>query len=166
MSSRNHQLVKCHRNYSVEEAAKLLDVHRNTVRQWIKQGLAVIDERRPTLILGSQLAEFLRARRISNKCPCGAGHIYCFRCRAAVAPAGDMVDYQPDTPTLGCLIGICPNCDSLIYRRASLRTLERARGTLNVKMLKGGLHIVERSNPHVNSDFGQARTDHDYTQLG
>jgi len=35
--------VKIHRNYSVEETAKLLHVHKNTVRDWIAhRGLPVI----------------------------------------------------------------------------------------------------------------------------
>ena len=50
----NPRLVKIHRNYSVEDIARLFDVHKNTVRSWLKQGLAAIDDRRPTLILGRE----------------------------------------------------------------------------------------------------------------
>jgi len=43
----NPRLPKTHRNYSVEEAATLLGVHRNTVREWIRRGLPRIDDGRP-----------------------------------------------------------------------------------------------------------------------
>jgi transposase-like protein len=46
----NPRLVKLHRNYSVEEIARLFDLHKNTVRHWLKQGLAAIDDRRPRLV--------------------------------------------------------------------------------------------------------------------
>jgi hypothetical protein len=75
----NPQLVKIHRSYTVEEVTRLLDVHKNTVRNWIKEGLPVIDDKRPTVILGRDLSPFLQARRIKNKQPCKPGEIYCLR---------------------------------------------------------------------------------------
>jgi hypothetical protein len=54
----NPRRVKVHRNYTVEEVAKLYGVHKNTVRDWLKAGLPKIDGRRPILILGRQLAGF------------------------------------------------------------------------------------------------------------
>jgi hypothetical protein len=33
----NYRLVKIHRNYTVEEIARLLKVHKNTVRGWINR---------------------------------------------------------------------------------------------------------------------------------
>ena len=48
----NPRLVKLHRNYTVEEIARLFGLHKNTVRNWLKEGLALIDGQRPMLILG------------------------------------------------------------------------------------------------------------------
>ncbi|MGE0484834.1 MAG: hypothetical protein AB7Q81_11900 [Gammaproteobacteria bacterium] len=42
----NPRLAKLHRSYTEEEVARLFDIHRNTVRACIKQGLSVIDTRR------------------------------------------------------------------------------------------------------------------------
>jgi transposase len=36
----NPNLAKIHRNYTVEEVANLFSVHKNTVRLWVKDGLA------------------------------------------------------------------------------------------------------------------------------
>ncbi len=77
----NHRQVKIHRNYTVEEIASLFGIHKNTVREWIKAGLPVLDDKRPMLILGQELAAFLQARRIKNKQTCQPGQMYCFRCR-------------------------------------------------------------------------------------
>jgi len=129
----NHRLAKIHRTYTVEEVARRWGVHRNTVRQWVKLGLRTIDGKRPMLIHGRELAEFLQARRQQNKRKCRPGEIYCVRCRAPRVPAGNMADYEPQTDVLGSLIGICPSCDCVIYRRVNVTRLEEVRGELDVR---------------------------------
>ena len=150
----NHRLAKIHRTYVVDEVAALFGIHRNTVRNWVKHGLPTSDDRRPMLILGRDLVEFLRARRSKNKRTCAPGEIYCVGCRAPRAPAGDMADYEAVTATLGNLIAICSGCDSMIYRRVSLAKLDQIRGQLEITMPKAVRHIGESALPCVNSDFG------------
>ena len=130
----NPRLAKIHRNYTVEEVASLFDVHKNSVRNWVKCGLPTSDDRRPMLILGRDLVAFLQARRVKNKRPCLPGEIYCMRCRAAQRPAGDMAEYQPITSTSGNLIGICPCCDSMMYRRVNLAKLVQVGANLDITM--------------------------------
>ena len=127
----NIRRVKIHRSYSVSEVAKLLGVHKHTVTRWIERGLPLIEQKRPFLIHGSDLRDFLTAQQ-PRKQPCRAGEIYCLRCRAPKRPACDMVDYIPKTPTAGLLRGICPSCESLIHRVANVATLASVRGDLNV----------------------------------
>ena len=133
----NHRLAKIHRSYTVEEAATLFGVHRNTVRDWIRRGLQTNDERRPALILGRDLAAFLVARRLKNKRTCQPGELYCVRCRATRTPAGDMADYQPLSTTSGNLIGICPVCDCLMNRRVNAAKLGTVSGKLEVTITQG-----------------------------
>ncbi|MGE3601583.1 MAG: helix-turn-helix domain-containing protein [Dehalococcoidia bacterium] len=156
----NHRLVKIHRSYYVAEVATLLGVHRNTVREWIKRGLPTSDRRRPLLILGRDLAAFLQARRERNRRTCQSGEIYCVRCRAPRSPAGDMVEYEPLTGVLGNLVGICPTCESMIYRRVNLTKLEEVRGKLDVAMPEARRHIDESDQPSVNSDLRREPRNH------
>jgi len=149
----NHRLVKIHRNYTVEEIACLFDTHKNTVRTWVKAGLPTADKKRPMLILGSDLAAYLQARRTKNKSPCQPGEIYCVRCRAPKQPAGDMAEYQPITGNLGNLLGICPDCYSMIYRRASLAKLPQIQGELTVTFVEAERQVNESNQPTVNSDL-------------
>lgn len=151
----NYRLVKIHRNYSVEEVARLFGMHRNTVRAWVKSGLPTCDSKRPMLILGSNLAAFLKARRTKNKRPCQPGEIYCVRCRAPKRPALDMAEYQPTTATLGNLIGICPDCEAMMYRRASRAKLLEIQGNLDISLTEAERRVSDSNLPIVNSDFGQ-----------
>ena len=59
----NRRLVKKHRSYTVEEAARLFGCHRNTIRHWQKQGLKPVDGKRPVVFEGLTIATFLEARR-------------------------------------------------------------------------------------------------------
>lgn len=150
----NYRLVKIHRSYTVDEVSRLFAVHRNTVREWIKRGLATSDNRRPLLILGRDLAAFLQMRRAKNKQTCKPGEIYCVRCRKPRVPAGGMADYQPVTERLGNLVGICSACNSMMYRRVSLTKLELVSGKLDIRIPKTLPHIDESAQSSVNSDFG------------
>ena len=156
----NPRLAKIHRSYTVEEIATLYGVHRNTVRAWIKRGLPTLDRRRPVLILGSRLGEFLRERRIQNKRTCGAGEIYCVRCREPRAPVGNVAHYHPITPTQGNLVGTCPTCSAGLYRRVSAANLGQFYGFLCVTLPQAPEHIGESPQPTVNSDSMQDAPDH------
>ena len=152
----NHRLVKIHRNYTVEEIARLLGCHRNTVWDWIKRrGLTTIDQRRPILIHGRDLADFLQKRRATNKQTCQPGEIYCLRCRKPQVPAGNMADYKPITATHGNLVGICPTCEAMMYRALSLAKLDQCREKLEVGLPQELQHLIESSRLSVNRDFNR-----------
>jgi len=151
--NKNPHLAKIHRSYKVDEAADLYQVGKNTVRNWIKQGLPTCDNKRPIFILGTDLNEFHAKRRTKNKQPCKLNQIYCVKCRAPKEPAGGMVDYQPLNEKTGNLVAICPGCESMMYRRTSIAKIEQFSGHMSITLPLAHLHIVESHNPPVNDDF-------------
>ena len=149
----NPRLAKVNRNYTVEEIACLYGNHKNTIREWIKQGLPTLNEKRPMLILGSDLANFLQARRQKNKKSCQAGQLYCIRCRSPKAPAGNMAEYQRINETLGNLIAICPDCELIMNRRVNFAKLDKIKGKLDIIYPQALQRIDESINPSLNSDL-------------
>jgi hypothetical protein len=149
----NHRQVKIHRSYTVEEIACLFGIHKNTVREWINAGLPVLDDKRPMLILGQELAAFLQARRIKNKQTCQPGQMYCVRCRSPKMAAGYMADYLPQTEKLGMLKAICPDCHSIMNRRVSMAKLGQVRGKLAITFPQGLDQVSNSIQPTVNSDL-------------
>jgi hypothetical protein len=159
----NHRLVKIHRSYTVEEIAELFAIHKNTVRRWVKEGLATTDDRRPMLILGHVLVAYLRARRVKNKQTCKPGEFFCVRCRAPKSPAGDMAEYSPITEKFGNLVAICPDCDSFMNRRVSLAKIGEIIGRIDISYPEEGRLLIESANPTLNSDLKGGTTNHEKT---
>jgi hypothetical protein len=155
----NPRLAKIHYSYSVEELARLFDVHKNTVRNWCKQGLEPIDHQRPILIRGEDARRFLAERRARTKQTCGPGLIYCLPCRAPKVPAERMADCIQTGETTGSLQGICPDCTRMIYRRINPKKLHAVRGGLDITVTQAPLRIEETAKPNVNCDS----TKGDYT---
>jgi hypothetical protein len=157
----NPRLVKVHRNYSVEDISRLFGLHKNTVRNWLKEGLTAIDDRRPTLVLGWELSRFLRERRQKAKQTCGPGRIFCIACRAPKVPAGNMADCIRTSHSAGSLCGICPDCDRLIYRRINLARLDAIRGDLEITPKQARTRLRESAAPSVNCDSGEKAQAHE-----
>lgn len=151
----NHRLVKTHRSYSVEEAADLLGVHKNTVRAWLKAGLRTCDGKGPTLIIGPHLREFLKARRVKAKQPLNLWEMYCLKCRDPKRPWGNEADYEPMTAKTGNLKALCPDCERGMNRRVNLAQLAQIRGKLAVTFQQALPRVSDRCHPSLNSDSRQ-----------
>ncbi len=149
----NPNLSKIHRSYTVEEAASLFGVHKNTVRNWIKTGLPVCDDQKPCLILGQELRLFLQSKRKKRKQKCKPYEMYCLRCKSPQVPVENMVDYEPITSTTGRLIGMCSSCETVINKYTSLNNLALMKGKIDIRLPKAQKHIGDRDNPLLNSDF-------------
>jgi len=146
----NVRRVKIHRSYAVDEVARLLGVHKNTVRSWIKSGLPIIDERRPILILGRSLSSFLRSRQTGRRQPCQPDQFYCFGCRAPKRPAGLLAEYIPITPTSGNLRATCQNCSTVMYRRVSSSNLSISAAGIDIMLPEAMRHISDCTYPCLN----------------
>lgn len=129
--------------YTIEEAADVLGAHKNTIRQWMKQGLPSIDASRPLLIHGSELKAFLVQRQQRAKRPCGVGEIYCLRCRAPRTPWEGVVDVTIINQKMAQLTGICSVCEGKLNRRTSIAKLPDCALHFKIQQLTN-THIIVR----------------------
>ena len=146
-------MIKLHRTYSVEEVARTLSVHKNSVRGWRKDGLKPIDDGRPVLFLGSDLRTFLEQRNANRKCPCRPGTFYCFRCRGPQAPALGMVDWIAINARTGNLKALCGTCETVMHRRARRDALTAIMPGLNIQIAEGPARLKEETIPSLNCDM-------------
>jgi excisionase family DNA binding protein len=145
----NWRGVNRHRSYTVDEAARARGVAKGTVRRWLKSGLPAISDRKPLLILGDDLAQFLEGRR-AKKQTCKLHECFCFTCRAPRAPAGDMTDFFPLSATSGNLRALCCDCTGVMHKRVSLAKLPELRAVLDVTIMQARERIREMTNPSTN----------------
>jgi hypothetical protein len=153
----NYRHVKIHRSYTVADIVIQFGIHKNTVRNWLKNGLTAIDNSRPLLIHGEVLSAYLKAKRTKNKQKCKPGEIYCVRCRAPKVPAGDMADCKPVTEKIWNLVAICPDCDKIINQRVGLARLVLIRTKIDITMPQALQHLVDSYQPSVSSDLKRSR---------
>ena len=151
----NPNLAKINRSYTYEEAAKIFGVHKNTIAAWEKQGLVVLREKKPYLVLGAHLREFLSARKEKSRRTCKLHEAYCVRCRAPREPSDRYVEYLPISESKGRLVGLCPTCATLINKFVSVDWLSRNPDVFDVALPAGMEHITGRVNSFQNCDFKQ-----------
>lgn len=142
----NPRRAKIHWSYTVDEAARTMGVAKGTVRRWLKAGLPAIDIRKPILIRGADLQEYL-AKKHAPKARCPPGHCYCVKCRAPKVPDGGMAQYVVITPTSGNLRALCPTCGTWMHRRTSLVQLAAIRTTLDVTTVERAPRLTDSAQP-------------------
>ncbi len=125
--------IKANQAYYVHELADVACVSVATVRSWLKAGMGRVDRNRPTMVLGFQALEFLKARRNKAKQPLKVGEFYCFRCKGPRKPLGAMTDYyEPSATAGGCLKALCDECECPCNRNVSASDLPAIRKVLDV----------------------------------
>lgn len=147
--------IKVHRSYTVDEVARTLGVAKGTVRRWLKSGLPPTDSRKPALIRGVDLAEFLKSKA-KVKQPCRLGECYCVKCRSPQKPDGAMAEYVILTTTSGNLRALCPTCGSWMHRRTSYSQLERIRAELDVTVVEPSPRLRDSCHPSTNDHLQEA----------
>ena len=135
--------AKAHLTYDAAEAAETFEVGIGTVHAWRKwEGLEPIDDKRPYVFTGRELARFVAAKN-KPRPPLLPGHILCVACKAHRRPKGDLARVAPMTATSVNLIGACPVCGRDIYRRTRISELREKAGTLNLKFEDGTVPLEE-----------------------
>lgn len=149
----NPRLIKLHRCYSIEEAARTLGVHKNSIRGWRSEGLEPIDGGRPMLFQGQALRAFLERRNSKRKRPCPPGTLYCFKCREPRPPALAMVDWTPVNDITGNITALCEACETVMHRNARRDALPTILPGISVQIAQGPSRIKGCSSPSLNCDL-------------
>lgn len=150
----NVRLIRRDLSYTVEEIVACLGVHENTVRDWIKQGLAVLDDKRPLLVHGAALIAFLRERQNARKVRLAANEFYCVKCRCARNACDGKACVSPRDNLTVNVSATCAVCATTVHKVSSLKKLHQYRQIFDFTTL-GKQHISDTQIPSVNCDFDE-----------
>lgn len=140
--------VCIHRQYTIEEAARAIGKSRATIKRMIKCGLPAITDRRPTLILGEDLADCVRAKR--QRQPCALDECFCFKCRKPRKPALGLADFVMKSSTNGNVIALCEDCNTVMNKRVALSSLPALQATLEVSIRQAQPDLSDSLKPTLN----------------
>ena len=86
MPNYNIHLIKSRRSYSIGEIASLWGIDRKTCHRWLKnEGLLVIEKNvRPLLVMGADLANFIKERGAKRKAVLKEDEFFCMKCHRPV----------------------------------------------------------------------------------
>lgn len=123
----NTNLIKETLNYSIHDIASLFVIHRATVRQWLKEGLLMIDNHKPFIVLGTDLKEFLKKRQGNRKNKCNSNELYCCKCREPRTSWENIVDIKIINERRLLIMGVCGQCGNKINKLSSLNKLDEIK---------------------------------------
>ncbi len=131
--SKKYQLskIKSSHYYTFLEISELLGVHVRTVQGWHKDGLNVLDEnRRPFLVEGKSLIEYLKRKRAARRTPLQPDESYCVKCKAARKGSAGTQEIITTGKTLGenakqvIIRAKCEKCGCSIWKYTSDRKIK------------------------------------------
>lgn len=107
--------IKSFRSYTINEAAEVSGVSARTIRNWIAQGLQVMDSERPVLIRGDDLRKFIKKQRADRKIETPSDEFYCVCCKKARKAAEGFADCTI-TGNRVKLTAFCEVCETVVSK--------------------------------------------------
>jgi excisionase family DNA binding protein len=145
----SYRLVKTHRSYTVDEVARLLSVCKGTVRRWIKNGLPVMQDKKPIMIRGADLKQFLKSQS-KPKQECALDECRCFKCKGIRKVAFGEAEIIFDQSPAPNMHGLCSVCAEDIYKRISKAKIPAIQAILQITFKQADAPINDRTQPRLN----------------
>lgn len=112
--------------YLIEGITILFGITRRTVQNMLKQGLKILCRKKPFLIYGQDLFDFLKERKSENECTLLEDEFFCPRCRCPRKSLVSFIKYEKTDKMLGknyarqvIIRGVCEVCYSPLNRFSS-----------------------------------------------
>lgn len=99
-------------SYTIKELADCLNVNEKTCLRWIGSGLPIVPGgKKPTLMLGSDIKNFLRSKDSKKNIKLKRSEFYCLTCKAARNAKRGSITKKNKQKT-----GLCRTCSGKMSR--------------------------------------------------
>lgn len=148
----NTRSIKRNLSYSIQEISELFGLHENAVLRWVKDGLSIIDQKKPYLINGQELADYLDLKQTKRRTKLKPDEFHCCKCRAPRKAWENQVDILIKNQSKLIISGLCCVCETIIHRLGSMRKLEEYQKIFSIQTIQEE-HIIDRNSPSVKCDI-------------
>ena len=138
-------------SYTVEDICNMYSVHPQTVRKWIKIGLKTIDSRKPSLIHGSELKEFLKKQNDKNKKHLDFEEFFCVTCKEAHIPLFRKAYLEQNHQFIRSK-GVCPITKKIMNRSYKLSDYSRLKKAFSVEEMA---RLCDSSNSSLHTKINE-----------
>ena len=135
----NIRKIRHRESYSFKQVGEMLSVHQRTVQEWHKEGLEVMTQGKPFLVMGYELKAFLSEKLKSRKTKLEVNQFYCTKCRKAVESKNNDVFISSLNKTIGnqgfnglMVKGFCQTCGSKLNKFSHEGKLQDLKNTFNI----------------------------------
>jgi len=120
--------------YDIEEICRLYkdyNLHPQTVRNWIRDGLLTIDKGKPALIYGDYLKDFLGNLNTSSKCKTEFEQMFCFGCKQGKSPHKRQIKLEQAANFVRAK-AICCDCKNTMNKSYKIDDIPKLRTFFHV----------------------------------
>jgi hypothetical protein len=112
MTRINRQKIHGSMSYTIKEMVDCLNVSEKTCLRWIASGLPIVPGgKKPILMLGSDIKDFLRTKDSKKKIKLKRSEFYCLTCKAARSAKRGSITRKKKQKT-----GVCRVCSGKMSR--------------------------------------------------
>ncbi len=146
----NSNLIISNRSYSTEKIKKLIGIHEQTIRDWVKNEKLQVVSKKPISIYGAVLKEFIKNRNESHKKTLEFNQMKCFKCKAISIPQDNQISIYYNKNGSIRATGICQNCHNKFSKLFKKNSIEQLKNSFFIKptesTLCNSLYISSKTN--------------------
>ncbi|MBQ6736619.1 MAG: hypothetical protein IJQ90_04005 [Alphaproteobacteria bacterium] len=122
--------------YNLNEIGNITNRSEKTVREFIKDSLKTIDNKKPFLVRGYDLIEFLKRKNIKKQHRTNFDEMFCLKCRETRTPKSKQIQIQQkESISFISTRALCSRCGTIMNKAYKISDFDQ---------LKRTFHIVEK----------------------
>ena len=139
----NTRIIKPKYAYQLKQISNLYGISIRTVRNWIKEGLQIVESIYPYLVIGSELKRFLDKKQQDRKTKLSINEFFCAKCRQARKPLSNVVSLKYSGKTVGrgikdfTIQGSCEVCGTKLNRFSNENKLVEVKQLFEIAEIIG-----------------------------
>ncbi len=146
----NYKLIESNRSYSTEKIKKLIGIHEQTIREWVNRNNLECVSRKPILIYGAVLKEFIKNRNESHKKTLNFNEFKCLKCKAISIPQDNQISIYHNKNGSIRATGICQNCHNEFSKLFKKDSIEQLKSSFFIKPTETTLYNTSPINSKTN----------------